>query len=165
MRPLLLIDVDGPLNPYLAKPTKRPEGYDTHRILPTGHYGKPYRVWLNPGHGPMLLDFANRFNVELAWATTWEHDANSLIGPKIGLPELPVIKFGWEASKWKFNAVADFSKDRAMAWIDDDFKRHPEERAWFEYQRTEPTLLHWIDPAIGLTYADLETIGRWVDAL
>jgi hypothetical protein len=27
--PLLLLDVDGPLNPWRAKPEKRPEGYQT----------------------------------------------------------------------------------------------------------------------------------------
>lgn len=35
-RPLLLIDVDGPLNPYAAKPQSRPRGYGTHRMRPTG---------------------------------------------------------------------------------------------------------------------------------
>jgi hypothetical protein len=34
MRPMLLIDVDGPLNPYAAKPTRRPHGYTTHRLSP-----------------------------------------------------------------------------------------------------------------------------------
>ncbi len=31
-RPLLLIDVDGPLNPYAAPPHRRPDGYQTHRM-------------------------------------------------------------------------------------------------------------------------------------
>lgn len=31
-RPLLFLDVDGPLNPYAAKPTKRPDGYTTLRV-------------------------------------------------------------------------------------------------------------------------------------
>lgn len=30
--PLLFLDVDGPLNPYAAKPEKRPEGYTTLRV-------------------------------------------------------------------------------------------------------------------------------------
>ena len=37
MKPLLLIDIDGPLNPYaaLSLPTT-PEGYTRHRMRPTG---------------------------------------------------------------------------------------------------------------------------------
>ncbi len=33
MRPVLLLDVDGPLNPYAAQPQRRPAGYGTHRLL------------------------------------------------------------------------------------------------------------------------------------
>lgn len=51
MRPILYLDVDGPLNPYAAKPHRRPEGYSTHRMLPDSWrargYRKPLRVWLN----------------------------------------------------------------------------------------------------------------------
>ena len=36
MRPMLMIDVGGPLNPYAAKPTRRPEGYQTHHMLTPG---------------------------------------------------------------------------------------------------------------------------------
>lgn len=64
-RPLLLLDVDGPLNPFRAT---KPEGYTAHR-LPTA--GSSFQVWLNPGHGRMLLDFADRHGVELVWCTTW----------------------------------------------------------------------------------------------
>jgi hypothetical protein len=33
MRPMLLVDVDGPLNPYAAKPHRRPAGCTTHHLL------------------------------------------------------------------------------------------------------------------------------------
>lgn len=33
VRPPLLVDVDGPLNPYAAKPSQRPDGYETHRLM------------------------------------------------------------------------------------------------------------------------------------
>jgi hypothetical protein len=52
-RPLLFLDVDGPLNPYAAQPERRPEGYTTIRA--TVRPGRPLRVWLNPSHGPALL--------------------------------------------------------------------------------------------------------------
>ena len=86
MKPLLLLDVDGPLNPWAAKPTQRPAGYSTHRYTRPGaqRWDKPLRVWLHPGHGPMLLTLADRF--ELVWCTTWGAEANTWIGPRIGLP-------------------------------------------------------------------------------
>ncbi|MFE0674948.1 hypothetical protein [Streptomyces sp. NPDC058867] len=55
-RPLLFLDVDGPLNPWAAKPERRPEGCTTIRA--TAGPGRPLRVWLNPAHGPALRDFA-----------------------------------------------------------------------------------------------------------
>lgn len=64
-RPLLFLDVDGPLNPYAAKPEKRPDGYTTLRVprdsgTPDEHRGlsarrRHLRVWLNPEHGRPLL--------------------------------------------------------------------------------------------------------------
>lgn len=159
-RPLLLLDVDGPLNPYRAKPSKRPAGYTTHRLDPDGH---TYRVWLNPQHGPMLLDFAAVTGVELVWATTWEHHANRLIGPEIGLPELPVIEWGFNGWHWKFDAVLAYAPGRALAWLDDDFAEFPAERAWFEEQRGDtPTLLHHVDPKIGLRQDDLDAVAAWL---
>lgn len=125
MRPVLLVDVDGPLNPYAAKPHRRPEGYQTHRLLTPRweaaerrrltEWGlpnkpvKPLRVWLSPDHGPAL----EALPFDLVWATTWEEEANadslrrSTIGWRTGMTE----DEAWEAGRgiWKFNA------DRALA--------------------------------------------------
>lgn len=163
MKPLLLLDVDGPLNPYAAKPYRRPEGYTTHRLRPSGWTErKPLRVWLHPGHGAMLLDFVERAGMELVWCTTWEHDANTMIGPVVGLPELPVIEWGFSAIMWKFNGVLEYAPGRPLAWLDDDFGRYKTERTWFERERgTTPTLLHHVDPRVGLTSGDLETVAAW----
>ncbi len=56
-RPLLFLDVDGPLNPYAAKPERRPDGYTTLRVPRSDAHEddrglssrrRPLRVWLNP---------------------------------------------------------------------------------------------------------------------
>jgi hypothetical protein len=164
-QPLLLLDVDGPLNPYAAKPHRRPEGYATHRLRPAGweRAKNPLRVWLNPAHGPMLTSFAEEHAVELAWATTWERDANPMIGQLIGLPELPVIEWGFRAHHWKFDGVLEFADGRPLAWLDDDFARFRQERAWFEARRGDvPTLLHHVDPAVGLRPEDLDAVAAWL---
>lgn len=63
-RPLLLLDVDGPLNPYGAR-FLRHRGYVTHRLWPTNWSARQppgsrrlrrgLRVRLHPGHGERIL--------------------------------------------------------------------------------------------------------------
>lgn len=158
--PLLLLDVDGPLNPFRAT---NPEGYTEH-YLPTGN--SAFNVWLNHDHGAMLLAFAEQHAFELVWCTTWERDANKHIGPNIGLPELSVIEFGFTAHDWKFGAVLKYAAGRPLAWLDDDFEMFDPERQDFLRQRGDaPTLLHLISPSVGLTAADLAAVGSWAAGL
>lgn len=172
-RVLVLLDVDGPLNPYGAKPSRRPDGYTTHRLRPHGfeRARKPLRVWLHPGHGRLLLAFAAEHDADLVWATTWEHDANTMIGPVIGLPELPVIKFGdhpGTVQGWKFPAVARYATGRPIVWFDDDFALQEKTRQlcrWAAERYAVPTLLHHVDPGTGLTADDLATAGKWLRGL
>lgn len=168
MKPLLLLDVDGVLNPYAARTENVPESYTTHRI-------EGLQVRLNPEHGPMLLEFAEAHEMELVWATTWEHEANASIGPVIGLPELPVIELGWqkdergriETDHWNFDGALAFAGNRPLAWLDDDFFMFGLSMEWFLRQRgpDRPTLLHDIDPVVGLLPGDLDVIAEWRDGL
>lgn len=163
-KPLLLLDVDGPLNPFAAKPTQRPDGYETHRLTPAG-WREPLRVWLNPKHGPMLLALTDV--VDLAWATTWTDQANTMIGPRIGLPELPVIPVmqpSWADRGphiWKIAAVRAYVGDRPFAWFDDDFTKA--DLAWAE-ERTAagfPVLLLPISPRVGIVQDDIDQVAAW----
>lgn len=168
--PILFLDVDGPLNPFAAKPTRRPEGYLTHRMRPanwteTNFYGRPrtLRVWLNPGHGPALT----RLPVQLVWATTWEHEANRLIGPQIGLPTLPVVEWpggaaasaGTDGLFWKTRHLVDYAAGRPFAWVDDQIS--PADWRWCAEKYAAPTLLQPIDPRCGLREKDFATLARW----
>ncbi|WP_158845457.1 HAD domain-containing protein [Saccharothrix deserti] len=181
MRGLLLLDVDGPLNPYAAKTHRRPEGYRTFRYTRRGtwHSGrdarryKGLRVWLNPDHGAQLRALADDTGLELVWATTWMHLANTLVAPSIGLPELPVIEFpetdfdrdtGWlPDGSWKWRAVAAFAAGRPLAWLDDEHDDgHHEARAWFDRDRADvPTNLCHVDPRHGLWPEHLDGIRAW----
>lgn len=173
MKPILFLDVDGPLNPYAEKPWRRPDGYTTHRLRPAGWEWKkkPLRVWLNPSHGPLLLDFASRHDLELVWATTWEHDANKYIAPVLGLPELSVVEFSSHKGTgygWKFPAVRDFAAGRSLAWLDDDFSKSYVVNALssFRLDRGDsPTFLKSINPRVGLLEKDLEEVGVWLDSV
>lgn len=121
-RPLLFLDVDGPLNLYAAKPERRPDGYTTLRaprvsVMTGAHAGlsarRLLRVWLNPDHGGALL----RLGYEMCWATTWMDHANRWIGPVLGLPELPFVDFGEALFKehpdgihWKTGPLVDYAR-------------------------------------------------------
>ncbi len=207
LKPLLLLDVDGPLNPYAAKPHLRPAGYGTHRIpmdngrpigLPTdlvthAQRRRTLRVWLNPTHGSMLLALTDV--VELHWATSWEHHANTVIAPLIGLPTLPVLTFSdfapldesltvlppYEATS-SARAGGDRRAVERVHWktrpIAGYAHRHTDRPfAWIDDEITDADrhflasgsppqhLLHRIDPRIGLTAGDLTRIRDWAAAL
>lgn len=168
VRPLLLLDVDGPLNPYAAKPERRPHGYTTHRMRPDGWEDrrlKPLRVWLNPGHGPALLALP----YDLVWATTWRHDANIWISPQLGLPELPVVD--WEGGRgvggigqddgvhWKTRRLVEWAAGRAFAWVDDEIG--DADRDFVAAHHPGSALLHQVSPRIGLLSGDFDTLAAW----
>lgn len=177
-KPLLLIDVDGPLNsfggPYSGQPA--PGGYTPYRLRDrsfTDPDGNPWtegglRVWLNPGHGPMLLALADRF--ELVWCTAWRETANEFIAPVLGLPELPVVKLegGWQEltdTHWKIPGVEAFAAERALAWFDDEFK--PADFEWAEKRTADgaPTLIVRIDPLHGIRQRDIDAVDEWATAI
>ncbi|KAA2247685.1 hypothetical protein F0L68_40030 [Solihabitans fulvus] len=171
-RPAILVDVDGPLNPFAAKPERRPRGYATHRLHPRDspweHTSRPLRVWLHPQHGRWLLDLAEDTGAELVWATTWEHEANRLLAPILGLPSLPVIDFDGQGQRHhgghhgKLPAVAEWAGDRPIAWLDDEFQ--PLDSSWARQRtaRGAPTLLVQVDPRAGVQPHHLDRIRRFL---
>ncbi|MET8829279.1 hypothetical protein ABZX40_33050 [Streptomyces sp. NPDC004610] len=176
---MLLVDVDGPLNPYAAKPHRRPEGYGTHRILTPrwkaaerrrlaergmpGRTVRPLRVWLDPAHGPAL----RALPFDLVWATTWEEEANTYIGPVLGLPELPFIAWSGQRAEpgdgdgvfWKTPEVVAWARGRAFAWVDDEVTEA--DREWVQRHHAGPALLHRVDPRRGLTGEDFAALAAW----
>jgi hypothetical protein len=154
-RPLLLVDVDGVLNPWLA--VDCPPGFREYSFFP----GE--RVLLSEDHGRLLRDLSSSF--ELVWATAWEHRANRFICPVIALPELPVIEFpvaGTDFFFRKLPSVIASVGDRPCAWIDDE--QHPAHRKWAR-DRGVPTLIVDIDPAVGLTAAVAAELQAWAAGL
>ncbi|GAA1685229.1 HAD domain-containing protein [Kribbella yunnanensis] len=162
MRPLLLLDIDGPLNPYRAK--QIPPGYVHHEIV---EEEKAWVVLLNPQHGVELNALADTF--DLVWATSWEHGANRLLGPLLGLPQLPVIMWPSRESvsrtrrgSWKTPYVAEWAADRPFAWVDDEVNRY--DRLYLDNAHPAPHLAHRVEPHRGLLADDFAVLRTWAQS-
>lgn len=163
-RPLLLLDVDGVLNPYRGDHQwLRIWGYRSEALsLPSGIH----QVWWKPAHGRLLLELVEETGVELAWVTAWGGRANDLLSPRLGLPVLPVVEFDRHDVLWKFAAVFDFADGRPLAWLDDEFGVHPSGTDWFRHVRGDaPTLLHDVQPLTGLIRPDVAAVRAWASSL
>jgi hypothetical protein len=159
MKPLILVDVDGVLNPL------GPPSTDFRRYrCPLG--GEVYTVHLNRRHGTRLLELALRTGAELVWATTWEEHANEWIAPRIGLPRLPVIPVGAVAGTtrgemFKTPNVAEYVAGRPFVWFDDMVYAADD-----AYLRDHPGvgdfLLVQVEPRQGLDQRHLDLAAEWL---
>ncbi|MFZ3496822.1 hypothetical protein ACODT5_26990 [Streptomyces sp. 5.8] len=174
-RPLLLLDVDGPLNPFRSRLAGL-RGYTSHRMRPSIwlSYRAPesrsakrgLRVRLHPAHGARLLALP----YEIAWATAWTHEANTLISPHMGLPaDLPVIEWPEPFARdpdglfWKTRPLVEWAAGRPFAWVDDLIT--PRDRAWVAAHHPAPALLLRIHPRHGLRPQDFTTLDQWAGTL
>lgn len=118
-RPLILVDIDGVLNVVASSAQRRRlrhhEGWRQQRVeLPEGQF----LLFWNPAVAPLLLQLAAETGAELAWGTTWEQDANLVVGPLMGLPELPFVPVA--GFPHKASAVVPWTGGRPFVWFDDE---------------------------------------------
>ena len=157
-RPLLFLDVDGPLLPFGLPPGQYPVFPG-----PAGEGASPLLARLDPGHGARLLALP----CDLVWATAWEHEANEVVAPRLGLPELPVVVFPADDDDdaraglhFKTRALVSWAAGRPFAWVDDEITGT--DREWVRAHHPGPALLHRADPLHGLTEDDYAVLAKWL---
>ncbi|MFJ9859774.1 HAD domain-containing protein [Streptomyces albogriseolus] len=162
-RPLLFLDVDGPLIPFRSSAGHSEVAATSSTIVEEGN---PLLARLDPGIGERLI----ALGCQVVWATTWMEEANEVVAPRIGLPKLPVLV--WPDADvggtprglhWKTRPMVEWAACRPFIWIDDEISAM--DRLWVDAGHPGPSLLHQVDPAKGLEDSDFHALAGWLDAV
>ena len=161
-RALLFLDVDGTVLPYSTVDSAAGQPDWTEWQQPTN----PALSQVSRVVGERLL----ALGCELLWATGWAEDANLVIAPILGLPQLPVAQlpeypegdYYSDGLHWKTRTLVDLAAGRPFIWIDDEIRDHDE--IWVRGNHPGRALLHRVDGMSGLLDTDFAALAEWLAA-
>jgi len=163
VKPLVLVDGDGVTTLGLFTSARqrgrltRVEGWQ-HRWV--DRYSGT-RVLANPAWGPMLRSL-EELGAELAWASTWNDDANLFIAPALGLHYLPVFQCSYDR---KALDVIPLTGGRPWAWLDDSTEELSAAETLSGQLWDAPCCPVPVDRATGLTEENIKTVAEWLSDL
>lgn len=156
--PWLLIDVDGVINVDVSNSVAKKTGLRT--VSARARDGWRYKITYDPEVHTWFRELSDA-GLRLAWCTTWQDEANSLLPDKLGLPELPVVTFDKHREGTKVPGIARFLSgeelDAPFAWIDDEIGN--DDRVLLRrYELKQDYLLVGTDPRVGMTAEHVQQI-------
>jgi hypothetical protein len=93
-------------------------------------------------------------------------EANSIIGPAVGLPALPYVDFGdallrerGDGIHWKSEPLLAYARGRPFAWVDDE--QSEADRVYAAAHHEAPALLHGVSPSVGLRPEDFAVLKEF----
>lgn len=160
------LDIDGVFIRFPGLDGQRAARPHSPEVVPTD---APVPIWLTARLGALVADLLAAEDVEGVWASSWQADADTLIGPRLGIPPIGHIPLGRpnittshpRGYLWKRDPVSAWLANRPAAWIDDDFTRL--DHAWAARRNTAgiPTLLIQPDPHVGLRPDHVSQVREW----
>jgi len=142
-KPMLFLDVDGVLSPFIKKTPPRDWRNSWRKYefpSPPGGKNLTFRDWLNPVQAEALYAFADR--VDITWATTWNNYPEQLaaLSEHLNFPsDLPTIgpTYGGNFIKLSTSSGRDklhwqISSDKASSFLGDilPYLVYKHDQAW-----------------------------------
>lgn len=148
-RPLAFIDIDGVLNRCCSNSQAKRRGLAR------------FHGWSAGQRWPLWLDADDRGRIERlsevfdpAWGTTWEHDAWTEVGSRLGLRQFDVVAITNPGEHSKAPGVVHAAGGRPFVWFDDDALA-------CEIDADQPHLVIEVDPVQGLTDEHIDMALFW----
>lgn len=164
MKPILLLDVDGVLNPFPFD-ARRSSDWHFEEFISTKASGG-WTLHISKEMGDALWDL----DCDIRWLTTWEdHAHHNIGGPVFGWPTLPVFFKDEGSFFWKADRVKRLLQKPGppVIWVDDDLEEVAKcIEDWDEFDPYE-RLHMWpgIQSSVGLTKDDIQCLESLVREL